>query len=328
MTFLSFALQDRRSNERPFVVRNEKCFTLVGIDIAANCPICMQKRFAYALTAGLLSSGAPAGLLGVRLARKQPDGWLSQVRRRIGDERASYVYVGATTAFIFGMFGYLLGRKVDVLSQLSETDSLTGLLNARGFSARLRDELKRSLRYREPLTLLFFDLDGLKDINDRYGHRAGSMALRKASSVIRTELRETDVAARWGGDEFTLIAQRTDAATGLALANRIRRRIADRMAAWPLTVSVGVATTNLQNPAGLDPTALLREADLAMYEAKKRGKNSTFTFGPVAPLTTISGGEPSSRFPIQDRETPRRRFGLPWRRSRSRRIDESLRTSS
>ena len=309
-------------------MRNEKCFTLFGIDIAANYPICMQKRFAYALTAGLLSSGAPAGLLGVRLARKQPGGWLSQVRRRIGDERASYVYVGATTAFIFGMFGYLLGRKVDALSQLSETDSLTGLLNARGFSARLRDELKRSLRYREPLTLLFFDLDGLKDINDRYGHRAGSMALRKASSVIRTELRETDVAARWGGDEFTLIAQRTDAATGLALANRIRRRIADRMAGWPLTVSVGVATTNLQNPAGLDPTALLREADLAMYEAKKRGKNSTFTFGPIAPSTTISGGGLSSRLPIQDRETPRRRFGLPWRRSRSRQIDASLRTSS
>jgi diguanylate cyclase (GGDEF)-like protein len=240
----------------------------------------MQKRFAYALTAGLLSSGAPAGLLGVRLARKQVGSvWLPHVRRRTADERPSYVYVVATTAFIFGMFGYLLGRKIDALSQLSETDSLTGLLNARGFSARLGDELKRSLRYREPLTLLFFDLDGLKDINDRHGHRAGSMALRKAARVIRSELRETDVAARWGGDEFTLIAQRTGAETGMALADRIRRRIKDRMASWPLTVSVGVATANLQNPAALDPTALLREADLAMYEAKRRGKNSTFLFG-------------------------------------------------
>jgi diguanylate cyclase (GGDEF)-like protein len=127
---------------------------------------------------------------------------------------------------------------------------------------------------REPL--LFVDLDGLKDINDRHGHRAGSMALRKAARVIRSELRETDVAARWGGDEFTLIAQKTGAETGMALADRIRRRIADRMAAWPLTVSVGVATADLQNTAALEPTALLREADLAMYEAKKRGKNSTF----------------------------------------------------
>jgi diguanylate cyclase (GGDEF)-like protein len=237
----------------------------------------MQKRFAYALTAGLLSSGAPAGLLGGRLVKKQGGGIsLPQVQRDITDEYTSYVFVGATTAVIFGMFGYLLGRKVDTLAQLSETDSLTGLLNARGFSARLCEELKRSSRYREPLTLLFFDLDGLKDINDRHGHRAGSMALRKAARIIRSELRETDVAARWGGDEFTLIAQKTGTETGIALADRIRRRIADRMAAWPLTASVGVATADPQNTAALEPTALLREADLAMYEAKKRGKNSTF----------------------------------------------------
>jgi len=246
----------------------------------------MQKRFTYALAAGVLSSGAPAGLLGVRLTRKPCDGIsLQRVRRHITDERASYLYVGATTAVIFGMFGYLLGRRVDALAQLSETDSLTGLLNARGFSARLGDELKRSRRYREPLTLLFFDLDGLKDINDRHGHRAGSMALRRAARIIRSELRETDVAARWGGDEFTLIAQKTGAETGMALADRIRRRIADRMAAWPLTASVGVATADPQNTAALEPKALLGEADLAMYEAKKRGKNSIFTFGPVAPLT-------------------------------------------
>jgi diguanylate cyclase (GGDEF)-like protein len=249
----------------------------VGHWYCRELSIHMQKRFVYALTAGLLSSGAPAGLLGGRLAKKQGGGVsLPEMRRDITDEYASYVYVGATTAVIFGMCGYLLGRKVDALAQLSETDSLTGLLNARGFSVRLCDELKRSHRYREPLTLMFFDLDGLKDINDRYGHRAGSTALRKAASVIRSELRETDVAARWGGDEFTLIAQKTGAETGIALADRIRRRIADRMAAWPLTASVGVATANPQNPAALKATALLREADLAMYEAKKRGKNSTF----------------------------------------------------
>ena len=76
----------------------------------------MQKRFAYALTAGLLSSGAPAGLLGVRLARKQDGGdRMPPAVRHITDERASYVYVGAATAIIFGVFGYLLGRKVDTL---------------------------------------------------------------------------------------------------------------------------------------------------------------------------------------------------------------------
>ena len=204
--------------------------------------------------------------------------------------------MSATTAVIFGMFGYLLGRKVDTLAQLSETDSLTGLMNARGFSARFRDELKWSRRYREPLTLLFFDLDGLKDINDRHGHRAGSMALRKAACVIRAEMRETDVAARWGGDEFTLIAQKTGAETGMALADRIRRRIADRMAAWPLTASVGVATADAQNIGALEPTALLREADLAMYEAKKRGKNHTFHIRTGPAMTHIEVSSDRAHF--------------------------------
>ena len=80
----------------------------------------------------------------------------------------------------------------------------------------------------------------------------------------------------------------------MALADRIRHRIAERMAAWPLTVSVGVATANLQNPAALDPTALLREADLAMYEAKKCGKNSTFAFRPDAPVAQIAASARSN----------------------------------
>jgi diguanylate cyclase (GGDEF)-like protein len=235
----------------------------------------MQKRFTYALAAGFLSSGPPAGLLGVRMARQHPHILsVRDIRRHIGDAGISCGYVAATTV-MFGVCGYLLGRKVDALAQLSETDGLTGLLNARGFAGRLATELKRTRRYREPLTLLFVDLDGLKAINDRRGHRAGSMALRRVGRVIRSELRDTDVAARWGGDEFTLIAQRTNAETGMELAERIRRRVAEKMARWPLTVSIGVATADAHTAATVEPAALLREADLAMYEAKKRGKNRT-----------------------------------------------------
>ena len=235
----------------------------------------MQKRFTYALAAGVLSSGPSAGLLGVRMATQQCDTLsLREIRRQISDAGISCGYLAATTV-MFGVCGYLLGRKVDALAQLSETYGLTGLLNARGFSDRLATELKRTRRYRESLTLLFVDLDGLKEINDRRGHRAGSMALRKVGRVIRSELRGTDVAARWGGDEFTLIAQKTDADTGMELADRIRRRIAEKMARWPLTVSIGVATADPHTAATLEPAALLREADLAMYEAKKGGKNRT-----------------------------------------------------
>ena len=90
---------------------------------------------------------------------------------------------------------------------------------------------------------------------------------------MRSEGRQTDVAARWGGDECILIAPKTDAQTGVELADRIRRRIAERLMRWSLTVSVGAATAEPHTAAW--PSALLRAADSAMYDAKRRGKNRT-----------------------------------------------------
>jgi diguanylate cyclase (GGDEF)-like protein len=237
----------------------------------------MRRRFRYALTAGFLSSGAPAGLLGIRLAKRHEDDAVSlrQVRTEIAADRAAYVYVGGATALIFALFGYILGRQADQLAELSETDPLTGLLNARGFSSRFGIEIQRTKRYRQPLSLLFLDLDGLKSINDRYGHRAGSEALRQMAAVIRSELRETDAASRWGGDEFTILAPQTGAAAAMALAERIRCRIAEDGQAWPLTASVGIATHHAGDyGAPADAALLMRAADMAMYDAKKRGKNS------------------------------------------------------
>jgi diguanylate cyclase (GGDEF)-like protein len=207
----------------------------------------MQRRFSYALTAGILGSGAPANLSVVGVARP----------------------------LLFALFGYVLGRRADELSELSETDALTSLLNARGFAARLRSEIKRSKRYRESLSLLFLDLDSLKEINDRYGHRAGSEALRGVAGVIRAELRESDTGARWGGDEFTIIAPKTTKAAAVLFADRIRTRISQHPAEWPMTASIGVATVDW-NEDGVDADAqtLMREADAAMYHAKRRGKNT------------------------------------------------------
>jgi two-component system, cell cycle response regulator len=235
----------------------------------------MRRRFTYALTAGVLSSGAPAGLLGIRLARRDDELSLQKLRREIAGDGAAYVYVGGATALIFAMFGYILGRHADTLAELSETDALTGLLNARGFAQRMRAEIKRSKRYRQPLSLLFLDLDGLKDINDRYGHRAGSEALREVAGVIRAELRESDAGARWGGDEFTVLAPNTDMAAAVSFAERIRARIAEHVADWPLTASIGIASLESRDGSELaDAAALMRAADDAMYEAKRRGKNT------------------------------------------------------
>jgi len=193
----------------------------------------------------MLSAGAPA-IMGIRLAR---------------------------TA-LFAAFGYTLGRQADELAELSQTDPLTRLLNARGFAARLHAEIKRSQRDNEPLSLLFLDVDGLKNINDRHGHRAGSDALRQVAEVIRGKLRETDMSARWGGDEFTILVPRTDADAAIHLAERIRTSVAEQSGGWPVTASIGVATLGSAED-GVDPNAaaLMRAADDAMYEAKRRGKN-------------------------------------------------------
>ena len=244
------------------------------------------RRFAYACTGALLSAGAPAGLLATRLvSQRGRDGSTSlrtAARELAAADRAGYIYVGLSTAVAFAVFGYVLGRQADRLAALSETDALTGLSNARGLFDRLDRELARSRRYREPLTLLLVDLDGLKGINDRYGHGAGDEALRHLASVIRSQLRETDIGARWGGDEFAVVAPRTSKVAALALAERIRSLIPQDGREWPLTCSIGVASIDPETDGLLvDSASLMRVADLAMYEAKRGGKNRIATASPI-----------------------------------------------
>ena len=140
-------------------------------------------------------------------------------------DTAGYRYVAVATAAVFGTFGYLLGRKADELAARAETDALTGLYNARGLEARLSAEIARTTRYRAPLSVLLIDLDRLKEINDRYGHYAGQTALREMAAAIRAELRANDIAARWGGDEFVVVAPNTSTGAAWAMAERIRLAI-------------------------------------------------------------------------------------------------------
>jgi diguanylate cyclase (GGDEF)-like protein len=135
-------------------------------------------------------------------------------------------------------------------------------------------ELARSPRYRQPLALLLVDSDGLKRINDRLGHHAGDEAIRRLADVIRSQLRETDVAARWGGDEFAVLAPSTSTGAALALAERIRALIPQQGAQWRLSGSLGVAAIDLQADKDVvDSATLMRAAEAALYEAKRAGRN-------------------------------------------------------
>ena len=160
--------------------------------------------------------------------------------------------------------------------ELSVTDDLTQLYNSRYLSQVLRRETKRASRSGRPLSLLFIDLDGFKGINDAHGHLFGSRALVEAAGVIRASARETDIVARFGGDEFALVLPDTGSEGALSVGERIR----DKIAAWrflegaglsiPLTVSIGVAT--LPDVAA-SAEQLIQAADEAMYWVKEHGKN-------------------------------------------------------
>ncbi len=172
--------------------------------------------------------------------------------------------------------------RVQRAEALSVTDDLTQLYNSRYLSQVLRRETKRASRSGRPLSMLFVDLDGFKAINDTHGHLYGSRALVEAASVIRASARETDMVARFGGDEFALILPDTGSDGASAVGERVRDRIAAHSflqgdgLAIKLTVSVGVAT--LPDVAA-SADGLIQAADEAMYWVKDHGKNGIHVAG-------------------------------------------------
>jgi len=173
-----------------------------------------------------------------------------------------------------------LRRVNEELEQLSITDELTRLHNRRFFREHLPREMKRALRTGEPLTLVLFDIDDFKRLNDRYGHAVGDAVLRRVAEVMSTHIREMDLLARYGGEEFVLLASGTRLEGGLALAEKIRVAVAaarfpifdlDGPSEVAVTVSAGVALFRG------DERELFRSADRALYRAKDGGKDCVCT---------------------------------------------------
>ncbi|HZR09935.1 MAG TPA: diguanylate cyclase [Myxococcales bacterium] len=159
---------------------------------------------------------------------------------------------------------------------LAQTDGLTGLPNFRSFHARLEEEVARAHRYGHPLACAMVDLDGLKEINDRLGHAAGNRAIMALADAVREELRDTDFAARYGGDEFVVLLPQTSESHGALFAERLRRRLIEvsQEAGLPVRGSIGVAAVaadELDSPEAAED--LLRRADEALYRAKRSGRD-------------------------------------------------------
>lgn len=166
---------------------------------------------------------------------------------------------------------------------LSVTDDLTQLYNSRYLNQVLRREAKRASRSGRPLSLLFIDLDGFKRVNDSFGHLAGSRALVEAAGVIRGSARETDVVARFGGDEFAIVLPETGPEGALGVGQRVRERVREFVFLSGdgldvrLTVSVGIATLP---DAATSAEELVRAADVAMYRIKESGKDGVAVANP------------------------------------------------
>ncbi len=169
-----------------------------------------------------------------------------------------------------------LREKNEMLSHVSTTDAVTGLRSRRYLSEVIAIETLRASRYDARLTLLMADLDHFKIVNDTYGHAAGDVVLAGCSEILRNNLRGTDVAGRWGGEEFVVLLRETDLEGGVKLAERWRKEIEEKKFESPdgqmvgVTISIGVATFG---DAYSSPEDLLSAADAALYRAKEHGRN-------------------------------------------------------
>ena len=222
-------------------------------------------------------------------------GYVSYFLALLGEDNTRIEPVVPAIFFLGAVFVWLVGglslqtaadiRRVAVLEHETITDHLTGLFNRRYVERRLKEEWARAKRHGLPLSVLLLDLDHFKGINDTHGHAAGDLVLSEVGKLLLETVRETDVVARYGGEEIIVIAPNTSIGAAHALAERLRQRVegrqadlasgrpADRVA---VTVSVGAAA---MDPGDREGSSLVRRADVALYRAKQAGRNRTVVHG-------------------------------------------------
>ena len=172
------------------------------------------------------------------------------------------------------------------LEIISKTDGLTGLLNRKSWEDLLEKEFDRESRYQEECSLIIFDIDHFKKVNDGFGHPAGDEVIKQTADIVRQSIRKTDVAGRYGGEEYVILLPHTPIDSAKVLAERIRKKIEAKPAYYEgqiisYTVSMGVAAfdKSLKNP-----TTWIDYADQALYQSKQGGRNltSVYQYPPAA----------------------------------------------
>lgn len=190
----------------------------------------------------------------------------------LGEQVARTLMLGA-----MGFIGTVVNLRMQKPHILSANDGLTGIMNRRAFEERWDGEVARARRYGRPISIAAIDIDYFKQFNDTYGHAAGDMALRSVASVVRNRIRAGDFVARLGGEEFVIALPETSSANAVALAESVRRAVAENPITIPgsrtpvgVTISVGVASWPEH---GEEVSRLLERADDRLYEAKLAGRD-------------------------------------------------------
>lgn len=219
-------------------------------------------------------NGAFDGICGLEVSRLS-DGSRRYIEWRItamGSSHHDTITLVLTQLDITGQV-----EKEAQLERLATTDMLTGLVNRSQFDLLLKSELNRHDRYSRPLSLIMLDLDYFKDINDSYGHDVGDQVLVELSHLLKSNLRKADCCARWGGEEFMLLAPETSLDQAVRLADKICNAI--KHTAFPIdgcvTASFGVVEVHSKESS----KSVMKRVDNALYQAKDKGRNRVSTGG-------------------------------------------------
>jgi len=170
---------------------------------------------------------------------------------------------------------YVISKQLEQFRTLATTDNLTQIYNRQKFNTVIEEEIKRASRYKRSLSLILFDIDHFKSVNDIYGHLVGDDILKAMVDVVSSHIRISDIFARWGGEEFTILIPETDINGAKILAEKLRSKIAETVfdVVGHKTCSFGVTTYN-----GQTKEEFINEADTALYFIKENGRDNVGYF--------------------------------------------------